>query len=285
MCEYFDSHAHFGGEADVAAVVERAKAAGVTRIMAVGGSREDDDAALKAARRFPDDVTFAIGLGRHLAGELGESGVSGAVAELDGRLGELGASSPPAALGEIGLDFHYERETAEAQVGLFRSQLELARGHGLPVIVHSREAEKETLGELRAHFESLAGAAGCPGVVHCFTGSAEFARELTEMGYCLGFSGIITFKNVSDLRDVLATVPDENLLIETDAPYLAPVPHRGRPNEPAYVPHVAVAAAEIRGVTKEHIAAVTMENARRVFDRGRVSGIGCRVSGGGAGKK
>ena len=145
MCEYFDSHAHFGDEADVGAVVGRAMAAGVTRIMAVGGSPEDDDAARSAARQFPDAVPFAVGLGRHLAGELAGQAAEKAVAELGGRL--AGA----AAVGEIGLDFHYERDTAEAQVELFRLQLELARRQDLPAIVHSREAEEETLRMLEVY--------------------------------------------------------------------------------------------------------------------------------------
>lgn len=266
MGEYFDSHAHFDDAGEVAGIVERAGAAGVIRVAAIGGSRDDDAVVLEAARRFPGVIRPVIGRSRHLAGDLGEAGVAEAVAELDRNLSDASAAGTQvSAVGEIGLDFHYERDTAEAQVELFRAQLVLAREHKLPVVVHSREAEKETLRELRAHSGSLAGAAGRPGVVHCFTGSAGFARDLLDLGYCLGFSGIVTFRNASDLRDILKTVPDDRLLIETDAPYLAPVPHRGKRNEPAYLPHVAAAAAEVRGVTGDRIAEITRENAERMF--------------------
>lgn len=265
MCEYFDSHAHFQNVDEVAGLVERAGTSGVTGIIAVGGSREDDEIAVAAAKEFPDIVRAAVGRGRHLAGELTGNGLGDAVAEVD----RMSAGNAVAAVGEIGLDFHYEHDTAEAQVQLFRAQLDTAHSHGLPVIVHSREAEEETLRELRAHSERWSAASRGSGIgaVHCFTGTPGFARELLDLGYCLGFSGIISFKNASDLRDVLKTVPDDRLLIETDSPYLAPVPYRGKRNEPAYLPFVAAAAAEARGVSREAIAEITAANALRLFGR------------------
>lgn len=270
--DYFDSHAHFEDVCDMTVVVERARASGVTRIVAVGGSPTADDAALAAAHRFPGSVLAALGRGRDLAGELARTGLEEAVDELDRKLSGLSAAGVAvAALGEIGLDFHYAPDTAHEQVELFRAQLELARERGLPVIVHSRDAEGETLRELRVHAGLSVDLAGRVGVLHCFTGGAEFAGELVDMGYHLGFSGIITFKNASALREVLATVPDERVLIETDSPYLAPVPYRGKPNEPAYLPHVAAAVAEVRGVTVERLAGITTRNAERLFGVGQAA--------------
>ena len=267
-CEYFDSHAHFDSIDEVSGVLERALAADVTHIMAVGGSPGADEIVLTAVDRFPAAVRAAIGWGRDEAGELGSvpNGIAAAASGLDRALSEDAARKRAVgAIGEIGLDFHYERETAGEQIELFRAQLEVARKHGLPAIVHSREAEAETLAELRIHAAACADAVRGPGVLHCFTGSRLFAEELLSMGYCLSFSGIVTFRNASDLRDVAAIVPDDRLLIETDAPYLAPVPFRGKRNEPAYLPHIAATVAEVRGCTQQHIAGITAVNARRLF--------------------
>jgi TatD DNase family protein len=175
------------------------------------------------------------------------------------------ATSEVAAIGEIGLDFHHGRENAPAQIKLFSRMLELARKRSLPVCVHTREAEAETLAALREHAAGWRGAPDGIGVLHCFTGGEVFARELLALGFCVSFSGIVTFKNSENLRAAAAVVPDDRLLIETDSPFLAPEPLRGRPNEPANLERVAVVLAGIRKTSLETIASITTRNARRLF--------------------
>jgi TatD DNase family protein len=170
-----------------------------------------------------------------------------------------------AAVGEIGLDFHCGQDSAAAQIKLFRRMLALARDCRLPVCVHTREAEDETLAALREHAAAWKGDAGRIGVMHCFTGGAEFARALLALGFFISFSGIITFKNAGALRGVAALAPDERLLIETDSPCLAPEPFRGRPNEPAHVRRVAEVLAEIRHSSSGAVAELSCRNAARLF--------------------
>ena len=172
-----------------------------------------------------------------------------------------------AAIGEIGLDFHHGRQAASVQIELFQAMLLLARDHRLPVCVHTRDAEAETLSALREHAAAWRGAPDRIGVMHCFTGGEVFARDLLALGFCISISGIITFKNAGVLRAVAALVPDDRLLIETDAPYLAPVPYRGKVNTPAYVPHVAARLAELRGTMVERIGEITSANFTRLFPR------------------
>jgi TatD DNase family protein len=248
----FDTHAHFGADAAVtAACVERARAAGVTRIIAVGGSAEANAAALEAARRFPRVVSAAVGLDREQAG----GGLNRPEA----------ASAPLAAIGEIGLDFHYRPETADAQRALFRAQLALARARRLPVIVHSRDAEAATLEALREHARAWPGDPARLGVMHCFTGGPDFAGACLALGFAISFSGIITFRNAAAVRETAAGIPADRLLIETDTPYCTPVPHRGRENEPAFLCHVAACLAEVRGEELRDLARITTANARRLF--------------------
>ena len=266
---FFDTHAHFDdgqGEYSTGAMLERARQAGVTRILAVGGSKEMNRAALDAARAFPKQVIAAIGFDRDQTGLRGVDlslGWSNALGDLVA--GAAGQGIRVTAIGEIGLDFHYHPETAAAQVELFRQQLDLARELRLPVIVHSRQADAETARELGRHAQSLGRQAGRVGVLHCFTGDARVARELLEIGFFISFSGIVTFRNASPLRAVAREIPEDRLLIETDTPYLAPVPQRGRRNEPAFLPYVAAALAEARGSTVGEIAELTTANAERLF--------------------
>ena len=253
---YYDTHAHFEGSAlETAAVMERALAAGVTRVVAVGGSAALNSGALAVAAAYPDCVRLAIGFDRDQAAD--------APPEIHvGTLRQIAEAYPPAAVGETGLDFHYHPETAEAQRALFRAQLLLADEWRLPVIIHTRDAEEATLQVLD---ETPWRGEGLRGVLHCFTGDKTFAARLLERSLAISFSGIVTFLNADMLRESAASVPDERLLIETDAPFLAPVPQRGRRNEPAFVVHVVECLAKVRGTTVEHIAAVTSENAVRLF--------------------
>jgi TatD DNase family protein len=235
MTELFDTHAHFEGSAeDIRRVTERSAAAGVTRIMAVGGNPQLNAATEAFAYR-------AIGWDRDMAGKdtdpLDYTGV--------------------AAVGEIGLDYHYSPETAKAQMELFALQLETARAFGLPVVIHTRDADDDTLGILRE--------IPSRGVIHCFTGSPKFCRALLDLGFMISISGIVTFNAADNVRESALVVPDDRILIETDSPFLAPVPVRGRPNEPANLVYTARFLAALRNMPFEDFASLTVSNAIKLF--------------------
>ena len=259
---FIDTHVHFDSFRDAAGIaeaVDRAAAAGVTRMIAVGGSPEGNLAAIAAAAGFPGRIYAAVGFDRDQAQS--EWSAEPFVQDL--------SRSDVVAVGEIGLDYHYHPDTAADQKKLFGQMLELAGKHQLPVIVHSREADDDTVALLLEHVRRWRGDPGRIGVLHCFTGSGGFATKLLDLGLMISFSGIVTFKNADDLRAVAREVPEDRLLIETDTPYLAPVPHRGRSNEPAYVVHVAETLAKIRNDTVEHIAHSTARNAETLFGLNR----------------
>ena len=253
---FYDTHAHFEGTLlETAAVMERAFAAGVTRVVAVGGSAGLNAGALATSLAFPENVRLALGFDRDQAGEASPEVFVEA-------LRQLAAEHPLAAVGETGLDFHYHPETAETQCSLFAAQLRLADEWKLPIIIHTREANEATL---RVLDETPWRGEGLRGVVHCFTGDKDFARQLLDRQLAISFSGIVTFRNADRLRESAAFVPDERLLIETDTPFLAPVPMRGQRNEPAFVTHVAACLAEVRKTTAGRVAELTSWNARKLF--------------------
>lgn len=255
---FFDTHAHFDifpAPAERRAVLARAAAAGVARIVAVGGSTELNRAALAAAAEAPAQVLASLGFDRD------QACATPALAVLEDDLARPGV----VALGEIGLDYHYEPEKAAAQKALFAAQLEIACRRRQPVIVHSREADADTLDLLREHAAAWRGDPERIGVLHCFTGTADFAARLIDLGLMISFSGILTFRNAGPLREVARGLPADRLLIETDTPFLAPVPHRGQRNEPAWVVPVAEALAKIRNDSLERIAHSTTANAERLF--------------------
>jgi len=263
-----DTHVHFDGLLatgdDIRAIMERAGRSGVSRLIAIGGSSAANRTALEIARAYPGRIRAALGYNRDLAAAFGKQTPDDGKRTMD-ELEELLKAPEAAAIGEIGLDFQHGNETSVAQIALFQSMLLLARERRLPVCVHTRLAEAETLAALREHAAAWQGASGRIGVMHCFTGGAGFARDLLALGFAISFSGILTFKNAGELPAVAALVPDDRLLIETDAPYLAPVPFRGRPNEPAYVRRVAETLAAIRHTSLEKIAEITSRNAARLF--------------------
>jgi len=254
----FDTHVHFPvGPEEKQALVERALAAGVDRMIAVGGSPEANQSAVEIARKYPAHVRAAVGINRDQA-------------EADWPADELTAllAAPEiAAIGEIGLDFHREQQTRNAQLELFERMLAIAGERGLPVIVHSRAAEAETMALLEQHVRKWTDSQDRIGVQHCFTGSRAYAERLLALGFFISFSGIITFKNAADLREIAASIPEDRLLIETDSPWLTPEPFRGQPNEPAHVRRVAETLAEVRHCSLAEIAAVTFRNAERLFGR------------------
>jgi TatD DNase family protein len=256
-----DTHAHFDNAmpmAEVAALMERAEAAGVSRVVAVGGEPGMNAAALRVAAAYPGRIRAAIGLDRHGAAKGADVGdVTRAI-----------ASAPPGhvvAIGETGLDRHHSPDTVEDQKRLMVAHLELARSLHLPVVVHTREAEADTLDLLEAHARQWTGAPARIGVIHCYTGDGAFAERLLGLGFFISFSGIVTFRNADALRSVARTIPGDRLLIETDTPYLAPVPHRGRPNEPAFLPLITACLAAVRDVSVDEIARLTSVNAARLF--------------------
>jgi TatD DNase family protein len=237
-------HLHFreAAPADVDMLVATAQEAGVERMVTVGCDVADSVAAIEAARGRPG-VWATAGVHPHEA-----------AAGIDG-LEALLADPEVVAVGECGLDYFYEHSPRAAQREVFAAQIALAHRHGLPLVIHSRDAWDDT-------FDVLA-AEGTPAdtVFHCFTGGPDEARRCLDIGAHLSFSGIITFKTAEDLRAAAAMCPLDRLLVETDSPYLAPVPHRGKPNRPALVPLVGAAVAAVRGVELGEIAAATWANA------------------------
>lgn len=254
----FDTHAHFSEDADkTGATLRRAYAAGVTQVMAVGGSPELNRAALLAAGLANGDasmpsVRLALGLDRDQIADAAKTcpryDFSAAIDN----------SERISAIGEIGLDFHYAPETARAQCDLFAAQLELARELSLPVVIHTRDADDATLGVLdESDFHN--------GIIHCFTGSVPFERRLLDRGFMISISGIVTFRAADNVRDAARYAPDDRLLVETDSPFLAPVPMRGNENEPAFIAHTVRFLAELRGTTPDALAELTATNAERIL--------------------
>lgn len=255
-----DSHCHLAGDvfaADLADVVARARAAGLKHaltILAAGDASEASQADVLASL-WPD-VRFSVGVHPHQAKEF-----AGRVGEIPSVLDRARAArSLTRAVGEIGLDYHYDFSPRDVQHEVFRVQVEYACAHDLPVVIHTREATEDTFRILRE-----AGQGRARGVFHCFTGDEAMARAALDVGFHLSFAGIISFPKAPELRAIAGWVPADRYLIETDAPYLAPVPYRGKRNEPAWVVRVAEVIAEQRGMTREAVAAQALGNFQALF--------------------
>jgi TatD DNase family protein len=250
--QLIDAHAHLTAERilpDVDAVVQRAADAGVTTIVSIATGPDDWDADLALAERFPG-VYATAGIHPHAASSASEDGFA--------RIRTLLAHPRVVAVGETGLDYHYDFSPRDAQRDNFARHLELARETGKPVIVHSRESD----GDLRALLREAG--QGTVGVLHSFSSGHALLEEALAMGWYASFSGMVTFKKYEG-ADFVRMVPADRILVETDTPYLAPVPHRGKTNEPAFVVHVAARCAELRGEDPAELAARTTENARRFY--------------------
>jgi TatD DNase family protein len=256
---FVDSHAHIDGEefdADRGEVVARARAAGVRAILNVGTGDPHGgglERAVAVAEQFAD-VYAAVGVHPHDA-RLYDEAAERKLKDLIGRGGRV------LALGEIGLDFHYDHSPRDVQREVFARQLRLARGLDVPVVIHSREADEETVDLLRDEY------AGAPrgGVLHCFGGGPALAEAALALGFYISFAGNVTFKKAESLREAARAVPLERLLVETDCPFMAPVPLRGRRNEPAYVVETARFLAGLRGLAPEELGRLTSENFARLF--------------------
>ena len=255
---WVDHHCHLPAGDEAGAWLAAAAAAGVERVVTVGTDLPSSDAALATARAHPDRVRATAGVHPHDASTL--FGPDGRLAaERLGALEALLAEPEVAAVGECGLDFHYDHSPRDQQREAFVAQIDLAHRSDLPLVIHTREAWADTFDLLVAE--------GVPRrtVLHCFTGGPDEARRCLDLGMVLSFSGIVTFPSAPEVREAAALCPLDRLLVETDSPYLAPVPHRGRPNRPAFVPLVGAAVAEVKGVPVEDVAAASWASAAFVY--------------------
>jgi TatD DNase family protein len=255
--ELFDSHCHLDSKdlrPSVDAVLDRAAAAGVTRMCTIGVSRfvREVEETIALARRYPGRVCVSVGLHPHDAAHLSDEEAQ--------KLAELAAAPDVVAIGEIGLDYHYDLSPREKQRERFREWLNLARQLKKPVSIHTREADQDTLDILR---EEKAHELG--GVLHCFSHSEVFGKAALDLGFYLSIPGVVTFKKSEELRSAVKNLPLDRMMVETDSPYLAPVPMRGKTNEPAFVRHTAQAIAALKGVSLEEVAEVTTRNARALY--------------------
>ncbi len=262
-----DSHCHLADEAfqdDLDAVIERARGSGVDGALCVLDATNEAEAAraVRVAALWPA-VRFAVGVHPHQAGVFADR-----LDDVEAHLrAAIEARTGTCAVGEIGLDYHYDFAPREVQREVFRRQIRVATQIGRPIVIHTREADDDTLAILTEN-----GGPAVSGVVHCFTGDAMMAARVVALGLYVSFSGIVTFRAAGSVREAAAVVPDDRLLVETDAPYLAPVPHRGTRNEPAWVGHVADVLAEVRGVTPAALRADTAATFEALF-AARSSGL------------
>ena len=249
---YFDSHAHLTEDCftqDFDAIVENMKAASVTGMMEIGYDLASSEKAVQLAERF-DWVHAAVGSHPDDAEQVDEARIA--------VYRELCKNPRVKAIGEIGLDYHYEEPGREVQKRAFRMQLALAQELFMPVVIHEREAHEDGL-RILEEFPAVRG------VFHCFSGSYEMAKELIKRGWYIGFTGVVTFKNARKAVETAANIPLDRILIETDCPYMAPEPFRGRRCDPSLVPYVVKKIAELRGLSPEAVAAATAENAKHCF--------------------
>lgn len=250
----FESHAHFDDEAfdeDRESLLKSLEANGIEYVVNVGASMESTERTYALAKEYPF-IYAAVGVHPSDTLPLTEK-------DMD-RLKELAADDKTVAIGEIGLDYYWDEPDREIQKKWFRRQIELAAEVNLPIIIHSREAAKDTLDILHELDRG-----SYRGVMHCFSYSPEIAKEVVKMGFYIGVGGVCTYKNAKKLVEVVEEIPLEHILLETDCPYLTPVPYRGKRNSSLYLPYIVEKIAEIKGVTVEEVERVTYENGMRLF--------------------
>ena len=250
-----DSHCHLnykGLVEDQAAVLERARGAGVSGFLNISTRQSEWGAVVATAEREPD-VWASIGIHPHEADAHPDLGAAALLA--------AAAHPRVVGIGETGLDYYYDHSDRAAQRERFRTHIAVARETGLPLIVHTRDAEEDTAAILAEEMDQGA----FPALIHCFTASRDFARTVLDLGLSISISGIVTFKNARDLQEIAAEIPEHRLLVETDAPFLAPVPHRGRTCEPAFVADTARFVSGLRGVSPEALGEATAANFFRLF--------------------
>ena len=264
----FDTHSHYNDKQytqDRKAVLASLKDAGVTQVVNVSASWKDLLDTLELIQKVPF-MYGAVGIHPDHVGELNEERLR--------QLREYCHRDKVVAVGEIGLDYHWNVEPKEVQQEWFIRQLHLATEEKLPVIIHSREASQDTFDIMKKEHAGTTG-----GVIHCFSGSAEMAKEYVKMGYYIGVGGVVTFKNSRVLKEVVKAISLEHIVVETDCPYLAPTPHRGQRNSSAYLPLVIEEIAKLKGITAEEVEDATYENAQRLYglirQTSRVLFFGC----------
>lgn len=249
---YFDSHAHYDDERfdeDREALIESLKEKGVDYVVNAAADIPSCYTGLKLAEKYPF-IYCSIGVHPHDASSLKEENID--------EMKKLAQHDKVVAIGEIGLDYYYDSSPRPVQREWFAKQLEMAKELDLPVIIHSREACQET-------FDLIMASGVKEGVIHCFSGSSELAKEYVKRGFYIGVGGSLTFKNAKKTVKVVEEIGLEHILLETDAPYLTPVPHRGKRNDSSYLEHVAMKIAEIKGIDVEEVCKITSENAKKLF--------------------
>lgn len=255
-----DSHCHLeykGVIEDQAGVLTRARGAGVGQFLNISTKQSEWDQVIATAMREPD-VWASVGIHPHEAD---------AHEGMAAKTLRTATNNPKViAIGETGLDYYYDHSDRNVQRDLFRMHIGVARETGLPVIIHTRDAEADTLVIL----EEELGKGAFPALIHCFTASADFGVKVLELGLTISISGIVTFKNAKDLQAVAKDIPSDRLLVETDSPFLAPVPHRGKPCEPAFVASTAQFLADLRGETLENLAQTTSANFAKLFSKAKL---------------
>ncbi len=252
-----DSHCHLDFPelaVEREAVVARARAAGVGRMITISTKVEKYD-TYRAIAEENADVWFTIGTHPHQAHEEPEASVE--------QLIELSRHPKCVGIGESGLDYHYDRAPRDVAARVFRTHIAAARATQLPIVIHTRDADDD-MAAILAH---EMGKGAFPALLHCFTSSRQLAETALELGLTISFSGVLTFKNSADLRAIAADVPLDRMIVETDSPFLAPVPHRGKRNEPSFVKDTARVLAEVKGVSEAEIAAATTANVLRLFSK------------------
>jgi TatD DNase family protein len=254
-----DSHCHLNYKGIIEQqddVLARARQRGVTAMLNISTRESEWDEVIGLAESQPD-IWASVGIHPHEAD---------AHPEIDAaKLIERAANPRVIGIGETGLDYYYDKSDREQQRTSFRSHIQAARQTGLPIIVHTRDAEEDTASILAEEMEQGA----FTGVIHCFTAGAEFGRKALDLGFYISLSGIVTFKNATDLQDIAKWLPDDRILVETDAPFLAPVPHRGKSGEPAFVADTAAFIADLRCVTTDILHKKTTENFYRLFSKAK----------------
>lgn len=253
-----DSHAHLQMKAfsdDCSDVISRALKAGIEFIVVPGSDIPSSKKALEM-HGLDRHIIPAVGIHPHDAKKASGDDIT--------ELEELASMEQVVAVGEIGLDFHYNFSPPEIQMALLRKQIQMAHRVGKPLILHSRESQKEILAILREEEGEK-----CGGVIHCFSGTVKEAEDLLKLGFYIGFTGIVTYKSAVELKKVAQTVPLERMLVETDAPYLTPNPHRGERNEPSYIPLIVDELARIRKTPADELGRALVDNTRRLFSIGR----------------
>lgn len=251
----FDTHAHLNAiqyEEDLVDVIDRAKSEGVTNIVVVGFDQPTIAKAIELSEKY-DFIYAAVGWHPVDAIDMTDDDLL--------LIEKLARHPKVVALGEMGLDYYWDKSPKEIQKEVFRKQIQLAKKVSLPIIIHNREATADIVEILREENATEVG-----GIMHCFSSSLEIAKQCMEMNFYISFGGPVTFKNAKKVKEVATEIPSDKLLIETDCPYLTPHPYRGKRNEPSYVKLVAETIAELRGITLDELALITTKNAKKIFD-------------------